>query len=132
MDISLCLVHIKGHQVYEDKKYDVKQHPNAYLTMDTKGSKKDQAANRFDIEAYDDTAKKIEIARSKNVIQDLKDEHIDIDQLEGLLDGEILESGNVFDLPEAYFDFDEDMLSAIEAEMEKEGDTDLSMKFLPI
>ena len=132
LDISLCLVHIKGHQVYEDKKYDVKQHPNAYLTMDTKGSKKDQAANRFDIEAYDDTAQKIEIARSKNVIQDLKDEHIDVDQLEGLLDGEILESGNVFDLPDAYFDFDEDMLSAIEAEMEKEGDADLSMKFLPI
>lgn len=132
LHISLCLVHIKGHQVYEDKKYDVKQHPNAYLTMDAKGSKEVQAANRFDIEAYGDTAKKIELARSKNVVQDLKAEKINVDELEGLLDGEILESGDVFSLPEECFYFDEAVLSEIEADIEKEGDTDLSMSFLPI
>ena len=132
LDISLCLVHIKGHQIYEDKKYDVKQHPNAYLTMDANASKEIQTANRFDIEQYGDTAKKIEDSRSKNVIQDLKDNDIPVDELEGLLNGEILENGNVFDLPEDSFYFDENMLSTIETEIEKEGQSDLMMKFLPM
>ncbi|MCF0106114.1 MAG: type IV secretory system conjugative DNA transfer family protein, partial [Holdemanella sp.] len=44
--LNKCLVHISGYNVFEDFKYDVKDHPNVHLTED---ADKDGEKNHFDI-----------------------------------------------------------------------------------
>ena len=58
-----CLVHIKGHDIFEDDKYDVKNHPNVGMTMDA-AEKEDAAKNHFDVAVYLETAKQIESSRA--------------------------------------------------------------------
>lgn len=131
LDISLCLVHIKGHHIYEDKKYDVKKHPNAYLTMDADASPEKQNANRFNIEEYRKRSDEIDVGRAKSEIHDLKEEAgIDVNRFEGLLNGQILEQGQVFEIPEELY-VDETLLTGVEQEIETEGYEDLDMSFLP-
>lgn len=51
LDNNLCLVHIRGHHIYEDKKYDVMKHPRVNMTTDAE-DKELARQNLFDIDDF--------------------------------------------------------------------------------
>ncbi len=51
LDNSRCLVHIRGHYIYEDKKYDVMKHPRVNQTMDAEDEELAKS-NFFNIDDY--------------------------------------------------------------------------------
>ncbi|MBM6830975.1 VirD4-like conjugal transfer protein, CD1115 family [Faecalicoccus acidiformans] len=132
LDISLCLVHIKGHHIYEDKKYDVKNHPNVHLTKD--GYDDDIEANKhaFDIVAYAEKSKEIDEGRLRSSYQEM-DAVKDVSQYEALSSGEIISSDGNSSILECDTDcyFNEDMMILIEEDMDKEIDVDPDMAMLP-
>lgn len=62
LDNKRCLVHIRGHFMYEDNKYDVLNHKNIDLTADSPNAEKARK-NNFGIVSYIEKMRKIEEER---------------------------------------------------------------------
>lgn len=84
MPLDTCLVHIKGYDIFEDKKYDVTKHPNVHLTMDAKENAID---NFFEVADY------IEKARNIYEVQDKKKEKYLFGDIEKNMEHEALTRG---------------------------------------
>lgn len=89
MPLDTCLVHIKGYDIFEDKKYDVTKHPNVDLTMDAKENGND---NFFEVADYIERARGIfdkqDAVKNKKTRVDLESKEI-----EALRRGELI--GNI-------------------------------------
>lgn len=128
LDNKLCLVHIRGHHIYEDEKYDVLDHKRVSLTKDAKDKEKAKQ-NIFDVATFAIKAQEIEAGRIQHGQIQIEKEMTEEDRRkEGLLKGEILEQGNLLEKAEEVF-FDEKVCEDIEIEIEH-NDT-LNFQFLP-
>ena len=124
LDNSLCLVHIRGHFIYEDKKYDVMKHPRVNQTADAE-DKELAEANLFDIEDYVSRYRKLEVERKEQIKNEiLKSKIKDVESVRSgdWIDGKIdlLESNDEIFMPTSKF---EEIVSEVqEQELMGEGD----------
>lgn len=113
-----CLVHIKGYDIFEDDKFDVKLHPNVNLTMDTNDSKQ-KMANRFDVAQYILEANRIDQNRIETQkIEALEQKQEGYQMLDALNAGEIYGNINLESAMNCYLNFDvlEEIQNSIENE----------------
>lgn len=82
-----CLIHIRGHQIYEDEKYNLFDHPNLKNTVHADES------NRFDIGEYKKWMDDIKEKRNTNTEQWIKDPSR---YEEGFIDGSLFMSASTF------------------------------------
>lgn len=113
-----CLVHLKGYDIFEDDKFDVKLHPNVNLTMDTNDSNQ-KMANRFDVAQYIQEAHRIDNNRAEaSKVEEMKQNPEGYKTLEALNAGDVYGNINLEAASHCYFDIDdlEEIQNAIEQE----------------
>lgn len=113
-----CLVHLKGYDIFEDDKFDVKLHPNVNLTMDTNDSKQ-KMANRFDVAQYIQEAQRIDEHRAEvETAEAIKQNPEGYKTLEALNAGDVYGNINLEATSHVYFDIDdlEEIQNSIEQE----------------
>lgn len=112
-----CLIHIRGHQIYEDEKYNLFDHPNIDNTVHS------DEANRFDIAIYKKFMNDLEIERTMNV------EHFTSESSkyeEGFIDGSLYEAATPF---WAFSDQLEDVVADYLTNIEKKKEEELIEQF---
>lgn len=112
-----CLIHIRGHQIYEDEKYNLFDHPNIDNTVHS------DEANRFDIAIYKKFMNDLEIERTMNV------EHFTSESSkyeEGFIDGSLYEAATSF---WAFSDQLEDVVADYLTNIEKKKEEELIEQF---
>lgn len=112
-----CLIHIRGHQIYEDEKYNLFDHPNIDNTVHS------DEANRFDIAIYKKFMNDLEIERTMNV------EHFTSESSkyeEGFIDGTLYEAATSF---WAFSDQLEDVVADYLTNIEKKKEEELIEQF---
>lgn len=126
LPINRCLVHIKGFDIFEDDKFDVKLHPNVNLTMDTNDPSQ-KTANRFDVAQYIEEAKRIDQNRADYGQVELRNQNQKgYEMLDALNAGDVFGNINLNSDFHCYMDMDlmEDLQNSIEKE-----DTNTSSDF---
>lgn len=111
-----CLVHLKGYDIFEDDKFDVKLHPNVNLTMDTNDSKQ-KMANRFDVAQYIQEAWRIDNNRAEaSKVEEMKHNPEGFAMLDALNAGDVYGNLNFEANSHVYLDIDdlEEIQNAIE------------------
>ena len=112
-----CLIHIRGHQIYEDEKYNLFDHPNIEKTVHSKEE------NRFDIGDYKELMDALEKERTMNV------EHFTSESSryeEGFIDGTLYEAATSF---WAFSDQLEDVVADYLTNIEKKKEEELIEQF---
>lgn len=112
-----CLIHIRGHQIYEDEKYNLFDHPNIEKTVHSKEE------NRFDIGKYKELMDALEKERTMNV------EHFTSESSkyeEGFIDGSLYEAATPF---WAFSDQLEDVVADYLTNIEKKKEEELIEQF---
>lgn len=112
-----CLIHIRGHQIYEDEKYNLFDHPNIEKTVHSKEE------NRFDIGNYKELMDALEKERTMNV------EHFTSESSkyeEGFIDGTLYEAATSF---WAFSDQLEDVVADYLTNIEKKKEEELIEQF---
>lgn len=111
-----CLVHLKGYDIFEDDKFDVKLHPNVNLTMDTNDSNQ-KMANRFDVAQYIQEAQRIDNNRAEaSKVEEMKHNPEGFAKLDALNAGDVYGNLNFEANSHVYLDIDdlEEIQNAIE------------------
>lgn len=111
-----CLVHLKGYDIFEDDKFDVKLHPNVNLTMDTNDSNQ-KMANRFDVAQYIQKAQRIDNNRAEaSKVEEMKHNPEGFAMLDALNAGDVYGNLNFEANSHVYLDIDdlEEIQNAIE------------------
>lgn len=111
-----CLVHLKGYDIFEDDKFDVKLHPNVNLTMDTNDSNQ-KMANRFDVAQYIQEAWRIDDNRAEtSKVEEAKHNPEGFAMLDALNAGDVYGNLNFEANSHIYLDVDalEEFQNAIE------------------
>lgn len=93
MKLDRCLVHIMGYDIFEDYKYDVKDHKNVDLTMDTDDSNLVEK-NRLKIDEHRYNIREIDTKRKKSTILARHKDPV-IKEMDALMDGEMISNGDV-------------------------------------
>ena len=128
LDNSRCLIHIRGHYIYEDDKYDVMDHKRVEMTMDAKDKKKAKE-NEFPVATYAKKARQIEKCRIEYGQVQIKENMSDQEKkAHALQQGEISGNLNLLESEDRVF-MTRQSLDIVKQDMEEEKS--FSFDFLP-